>query len=429
MNRFLRMTTSVLLSSAAGVFVVGGTAAADTINIIATSDAVPRFELAAKVFKERTGHDVEITSTGYDQSHAMIVTSQQAKSAAFDIAKVDTIWVAGFARSGYCVPLDEWIDAAEWEDTIAPSRDAMSFDGKTWAKGGGNATVNFYYNEKLLKEAGFDAPPATLQEMISQARAVQEKGLAPYGTAWGWSQGEGVVIDYTWLVGAFGGKMQDDTGAFIFNNEAGVATLQWMVDQLRGGLADPASLTFDNRAVVQLFIKGDVPFMFNWPFTWTWGKDPTRSEIVDDIRMGVIPPYSGDSAAKSATVIGNSGHCVLASSQKKEVAWEFLKLASSAEMERRYIEDLNDFNTVTHVSIFSDAAMLEKHPQFAIFTEQYETAFNRPEIAWYAQFSSLLASALHRALTGGGEPKAVLDDVVGRLNELRAIYASAEEAQ
>jgi multiple sugar transport system substrate-binding protein len=423
MNRYIKWRTLLGASAALALLAPGASAHAETITIVATSDAVPRFELAAKVFKERTGHDIEITSTGYDQSHAMIVTSQEARSSAFDIAKVDTIWVAGFARSGYCVPLDDLIDPAEWEDTVEASRKAMTYDGKIWAKGGGNASVNFYYNERLLKEAGFDHPPATLEEMIAQATEIQRKGLTPYGTAWGWSQGEGVVIDYTWLVQAFGGRMQDDDGAFIFNNEAGVAALKFMVDQLKGGLADPASLQFDNRAVVQLFIKGDVPFMFNWPFTWTWGKDPTRSQIVDDIRVTIIPPYSGNSPVKSATVVGNSGHCVLASSNRKELAWEFLKLASSAEMERRYVTELNDFTTVTHHSVFNDPALQDLAPQFAIYAKQLEYASNRPELAWYAQFSSILASSLHRALTGGGEPQAVLDEVVGRLNDLRNIYA------
>lgn len=423
MNRYTYLRGLLGGGIAAASLATGGTALAETITIIATSDAVPRFEMAAEVFKERTGHDVEITSTGYDQSHAMIVTSQEARSSAFDIAKVDTIWVAGFARSGYCVPLDDFIDTAEWEDTVEASRAAMTYDGQIWAKGGGNASVNFYYNERLLRDAGFDAPPSTLQEMVTQAAEIQSQGLTPYGTAWGWSQGEGVVIDYTWLVGAFGGRMQDDDGAFIFNDEAGVAALTFMVDQLRSGLADPASLQFDNRAVVQLFIKGDVPFMFNWPFTWTWGKDPTRSEIVDDIRVTIIPPYSADAPVRSATVVGNSGHCVLASSNRKELAWEFLQLASSAELERRYVTELNDFTTVTHQSVFNDPELQDLAPQFATYSEQLEHAFNRPELAWYAQFSSILASSLHRALTGGGEPHAVLDEVVGRLNDLRNIYA------
>lgn len=428
MNRF-SVLHKLALAGSASFIALSVPAAAETLNIVVTSDAVPRFEIAAQVFKEQTGHDVEITSTGYDQSHAMIVTSQEANSSAFDIAKVDTIWVAGFARSGYCVPLDDYIDAAEWEDTVGSSQEAMTYDGKIWAKGGGNSSVAFYYNEKMLKEAGFDAPPATLQEMLEQAKAVQEKGLSPYGTAWGWSQGEGVVIDYTWLVHSFGGKMQDETGAFAFNSEQGVAALQWMVDQLKDGVADPASLQSDNRAVVQRFIKGDVPFMFNWPFTWQWGKDPTRSEIVDDIRLTTIPPYAADSAVQSATVLGNSGHCVLASSTKKDLAWEFLKLASSAEMERRYVLELNDIIPVSHKSLFEDPEMLELVPQFAVYAKQLESAIDRPELAWYAQYSSILASSLHRALTGGGEPQAVLDEVVGRLNDLRTIYAGAGNAQ
>ena len=421
MNRFnvsIRIGVSVLALLAAAPV------AAETLTILVTSDAVPRFELAAGVFKEQTGNDVEIVSTGYDQAYAMIVTSQAAGSSSFDIAKVDTIWVAGFAANKYCAPLDELIEEQEWQNTVAMSREAMTYGDQIWAKGGGNASVNFYYNERLLKEAGFEAPPTTLEELVEQASAIQSKGLSPFGTAWGWSQGEGVVIDFTWLVAAFGGRMQNDAGEFTFNDEKGVAALTFMVDQLKSGLADPASLQFDNRAVVQLFIRGDVPFMMNWPFTWLWGKDPSRSQIVDDIRVGVVPAAK-DSGVTSATVVGNSGHCVLASSSKKETAWEFLKLATSAEIERRYVLELNDLTTVTHASLFSDPELMAAAPPFPIYLKQLESGVDRPELTWYAQYSSLLASSLHRALRGGGEPKAVLDDVTTRLNDLRNIYSGA----
>ena len=62
-----------------------------------------------------------------------------------------------------------------------------------------------FYNKKILSKAGYEAPPATWEELIQQAKTIKEKGLVKYPIVWSWAQAEAAICDYTALVAGFGG--------------------------------------------------------------------------------------------------------------------------------------------------------------------------------------------------------------------------------
>jgi multiple sugar transport system substrate-binding protein len=413
----------VLILSSMMCWLVASGSAGEKVTVLATSEAVPKWEIAAEIFTKKYGPKVEIVSTGYPQSHAMVVTSQQAGSTAYDIAKVDTIWVAGFADAGYLIPLDDLVSKEQWQDTIPISQKAMTYKGKIWALGGAYNSVGFYYNEKLLKKAGFNNPPRTMIEMVEQTKVIQQKKVAKYGTAWDFQQYEGLPINYIWILNALGGRMQDDKGMFVFADDKGVQALQFMVDQLAKKLADPASISFENRGVVQPFIRGDVPFMFNWGHTWSFGKDPAKSQIVNDIRIALVPQFSKDSSVVSSSVVGGSGHGILKNSKNKDLAWKLLEVFTSPEVDRRGILELNSM-TAARISVLNDPAILKEHPELKVATKQLEYAVNRPALSWYTQFSSTIQSEIQRALVGSKTAKDALVAAQGLLNDFVKIYGN-----
>ena len=40
----------------------------------------------------------------------------------------------------------------------------------------------------LLKQAGFDAPPATWEELLTQAKVLKDQGIVEYPIVWSWGQ-------------------------------------------------------------------------------------------------------------------------------------------------------------------------------------------------------------------------------------------------
>lgn len=392
-------------------------AVAAKVTLIISSEVVPTWERAAKLFKEKTGADVEIVSQGYNETLQKIVTSQAGGGTAYDIAKVDTIWVAQFADSGFLIPLDPYVPKSVLDDTIPASLQQMSYKGKVWALGGGYNAKFLYYNAKLLQQAGISHPPRTWEELIQQSRQIQSKGLAKFGTAWGWAQAEGLVADYVLLLNAFGGKYQDTTGRPHLNSPEAVKTLSFMRDLMATHkVADPASVTLTDRDVVGLFIKGDIPFLVSWTFGWAWAKDPSRSKVVDDVRIALVPG-SAEARTVSSSTGGGSGHGILKNSRNKDLAWKLLEIFVSPEHQKWTMQNLK-LHSITSQAVLKDAELLRTSPELGEFAKQYPYVYPRPTLPWYSQWSNIMQVELQRALVGAKPPKQALEDAQRQVEEL-----------
>ncbi len=405
----------LLLALGSGTLVFG--AGPGKVTVIVSSEVVPVWEHAARLFKEKTGSDVEIVSQGYNETLQKIVTSQAAGSTAYDITKVDTIWVAQFAKSGFLVPLDSYFSTEFLNDTLPASIEQMRYQGKLWALGGGYNAKFLYYNAKLLHDAGFSGPPPTWEDLVRQSKAMQSKGLAKFGTAWGWAQAEGLVADFTLLLNDFGGKYQDAAGRWQLNGPAAVRTLTFMRDMLvTDKVADPSSVTLTDRDVVTLFIEGRIPFLVSWTFAWAWSQDPSRSKIPYDTRIALVPG-TAEARTVSSSTGGGSGHGILKNSRQKERAAQLLRIYVSPEMQRWAITTLK-LDQITSPSVLRDPQVVRQSPELADFAKQYRHVYPRPTLPWYAQWSNVMQLDLHKALVGEMSPKQALDDAQRQIEEL-----------
>ncbi len=405
----------VLLALGPGSPVFG--AGPSKVAVIVSSEVVPVWEHAAQLFKEKTGGDLEIVSQGYNETLQKIVTSQAAGSTAYDIAKVDTIWVAQFAKSGFLVPLDSYVSKEFIDDTLAASAEQMRYEGQLWALGGGYNAKFLYYNAKLLHDAGFSEPPRTWEELVRQSKAIQSKGLAKFGTAWGWAQAEGLVADFTLLLNDFGGKYRDPAGRWQLNGPAAVRTLTFMRDMLATDkVADPSSVTLTDRDVVTLFIEGRIPFLVSWTFAWAWSQDPSRSKIPYDTRIALVPG-SAEAHTVSSSTGGGSGHGILKNSRQKDRAAQLLRIYVSPEMQRWAITTLK-LDQITSPSVLRDPQLVRRAPELADFAKQYRYVYPRPILPWYSQWSSVVQLDLHKAFVGEMSPRQALDDAQHQVEEL-----------
>ncbi|PTX64958.1 carbohydrate ABC transporter substrate-binding protein (CUT1 family) [Melghirimyces profundicolus] len=116
--------------------------------------------------------------------------------------------LASWAHKGAMQPLDPYIKKSGYDlnDFVPGAREAVQYKGKTYGIPMGMNTWMLYYNKDLLKEAGFDGPPETIQELKKYAKKLdrtkengrlERLGLNP-----------GANFQYIWMY-SFGGKMWD----------------------------------------------------------------------------------------------------------------------------------------------------------------------------------------------------------------------------
>jgi len=64
--------------------------------------------------------------------------------------------------------------------------------------------------------------------------------------------------------------MVDEQGKPAFNNPAGVKALEWMVQTVDEGVTNPASVTYVEEDVRNVFSQGQAAFALNWNYMYDW---------------------------------------------------------------------------------------------------------------------------------------------------------------
>jgi len=165
-------------------------AAKATVHVLAMEQAGPTVEemnaIVAEFNKTNPNIEVLIDYVAYDALHDKIVTALASTPPAYDVFLVDDIWYAEFASKGYSLDVTDRITDDMKAGIFEAAWQIPTVDGKAYGLPWLLDQKYFFYNEKLLKDAGFDTPPATWEEMLDQAKVIKEKGIAEYPIVWSW---------------------------------------------------------------------------------------------------------------------------------------------------------------------------------------------------------------------------------------------------
>jgi multiple sugar transport system substrate-binding protein len=360
---------------------------------------------------------------GYDYVHDKIVTGMAAKPPAYDAVLIDVIWPDEFIKAGYLLDVTDRITPEMKSGIFPASWNGVTRNGKIYGMPWLMDVKYFMYNTEMLEKAGFTAPPKTWEELVDQAKAIKDKGLAEYPITWSWNQKEGVVCDYTALLFGNGGAFLDASGKPIFNNEKGVQALEWMKKTIDDGLTNPSAVSSDEMAVAADFEAGKSAFTLNWLFQYADSNDPSKSQVVGKVAFAPIPVFEAGAAAgiKSASVDGSSSFAVMATSPYPDQTWKFLTYLASPEVQTKYSAEMlpiwqADFEGANLEKL--KAANPTNPVTVPAFLAQFPYANERPTVPYYNEASAALQLAIQEALTGVKPAQQALDEAAAKWVEL-----------
>lgn len=366
---------------------------------------------------------VEMTFVPYENVHDKFVTGMAAKPPAYDVVMVDVVWYDEFVKAGYLADVSSKI-TPDMKKNIFPSAwNVVSRGGKTYGMPWLLDTKYLFYNMDMLKQAGFDKPPATWEELTTMAKAIKEKKLADYPIVWSWKQAEAAICDFTALLYGNGGKFLDDAGKPVFNDEKGVAVLEWMKKSIDDGLTNPASVSDLEGDVLNVFNSGKAAFALNWLFMYDVANfDTAQSQVTGKVGITTIPVFESMAGTlKSASVDGSSGFSVASTSPNVDAAWKYVEYLNSEAVQMKYsAKQLPIWSTAYEGANLKtlEAATRSNPVTVPMFAEQFKYAVLRPNIPYYMEGSTDLQLALQLALTGQKTPKEALDAVAAKWTEL-----------
>lgn len=182
-----------------------------------------------------------------------------------------------------------------------------------------NNAMRYWWSQKALDDAGMAEPPRTYSDVLALAKKVSVPGerygiTYPSYKNW-WDRWFGYLTLY--YAASQGAPYIDiENNKVLFNNEAGMAVLNFMNQTFREGVAATEDL-------VEPLQKEQITGAVMGP----WSIIPT-AEQYPDFKYVVTPPPVPDDFPKDApiyTFADTKGMVMFAQSEKKAEAWEFIK--------------------------------------------------------------------------------------------------------
>lgn len=152
-----------------------------------------------------------------------------------DVVQLFYGWLNDYVDAELIRPLPtDMFPPEQIEAEFFPMVQAMKRDGAYMALPTAVRALALFYNKRLFEEAGIEAPPKTLDELVATAAALTKRDGSGNITQVGLTTGMNAQDHHWWrevLVRQFGGEpYTEDYRTVTYNNAAGVAALQWYAD-------------------------------------------------------------------------------------------------------------------------------------------------------------------------------------------------------
>ncbi len=356
---------------------------------------------------------VELQRTPDDasQRHQLYVQWLNARVGNPDILQLDAIWTPEFAAAGWVLPLTRFSPASSefFPATIAANTWAGQLYALPWF-----ADVGLLYRRTdfVPKE------PRSLGELVTDARQAMARAAGPrFGIVWQGARYEGLITGFVEYLGAFGGKILDDSGRVVVNRPEAVRALQFMRDELYSWHIAPLDvLTWHEEEARYAFQNGTAVFMRNWPYAVGAMSDKTQSRVAGKFAVSPMPA-SGEPNGHSTAALGGSQLAINAYSESPDAAYRLIEYLTAPDQMLERAQAVGQYPT--RPALYRDSRLrnaIAIPPDDA--RRAIESATPRPVTPIYTELSEILQIELHRALVRQAEPQDALNSAAERINAL-----------
>jgi multiple sugar transport system substrate-binding protein len=372
-------------------------------------------------FEKRTGIKVRHDTVPYENTLEKEVRDFSSNGD-LTVALVDLVWIGTFADSDYIVPIDEL--KQKYPAIFDPNYDMNDFfplilnafgtwNGKVYGPPFDNYSGLLYYNKQMLKDAGFDQPPATWDDLYN-VYAPKLTGNGKYAYALQSRRGETQSCDsFMRFIWPWGGSLLDAKFRSNLMSPPSQAGLQFRQDLIK--YMPPGIVDFDHNEAVNALAQGQVAMITEWSAFYSTLADPKSSKIVN--QLGVAPEPKGPAGRKPA--LGGFSLAVARQGNDKQqaAAWLFIQWATSKETAKEYVEK---GGVSGRQSTYQDQELVSKYPFIPAMVESWQQGVPefRPRFAEWPQISEIIAEVGTRMMTGGTSIRRGCEEIGKRMEDV-----------
>ena len=350
----MNLQVSALALAASAVFTAGGQAQAWTLEEAAKPYAGtvldvlfldrPGYNAAIKMlpeFEAATGIKVNYTTVPYENALGEQVRDFVA-GGDLDIALIDLVWMGNFAENGWIQPIDTFTKDPALADPELDMADFFplvlnafgSWNGVTYGLPFDNYSGLMFYNACMLKDAGFDAPPATWAELKDvYGPALTKNGK--YAFALQSKRNETQSADsFARMLWPFGGSFLNAEFKSNLNSPESQAGLQFRQDLMK--YMPEGIVAYDHSEVVNALAQGDVAMLTEWSAFYSTLASPETSKLGDC--LAVAPEPKGPAGRKPALGGFSLAVATQADDAEKAAGYLFIQWVTSKANAGKYLE-------------------------------------------------------------------------------------------
>lgn len=308
----------------------------ETLTVLYMSgDQADTARAMAPEFEAVTGAKVEVIDYPYQDLHEQILLDLISYIGSYDVISIDSRWDGEFAP--YLEPLDPyiaqdnydmsvWIDnvlanCGQWQDTIVGIPTSCT-------------PQVFAYRTDLLP----DGIPDTWNDYRRALTSLNKPSSGIYGIAVSKAP-EQMVDMFNRVLWSMGGNWADeDWNVTITCTETRTA-----LNHLNAikNMSDPACAEWTEEDALQAFLDGKAAVCETCSVTELLrrGDDPSQSQIVGNWALDLIPFDK-----TGLTTLSAWDAAIPVGSQNKDLAWEWIKMYTSYDMQNRFYDEFAIFS-------------------------------------------------------------------------------------
>ncbi|HEY0238264.1 MAG TPA: extracellular solute-binding protein [Friedmanniella sp.] len=276
---------------------------------------------------------------------------------------------------------------------------ATSWEGHVWAIPQTVDMQMLFYRKSVLEKAGV-APPTTLAELITAAKAVTTKDMGGF-----FAGNDGGVATLAQMLVWSAGQEQlnaDSTGIGFDNADGYAAFAAYRELATSGGLVRSASADWFDPAPLN---NGETAMQW----TGLWTLPVVQAKLGDD--FGVLPFPAIGTNGRQSVPFGAYASCVAAKGKDPQAAAAFVRWLW-VDQEADQVDFSNSYGT--HIpakpALVPQATKLATGPgaEAAKFVDELGHA---PSKLWTSATSNALVSALTRVVTKNADPRSEIGQV------------------
>ncbi|MFK4637370.1 ABC transporter substrate-binding protein [Paenarthrobacter histidinolovorans] len=410
------MKSRIMASAAAGLAAVlalagcgGGQTAADgkvTLKMVESLTNPTRTETLKKLISgfEQANPDikVELISPPTDQADQKIQQMLQSGKG-IDVVEARDITVGSFGANNWLYDMTKDLDG--WDGWSNLTDNAVTYskqNGKTYYIPYGFYGLSLFYRSDLVKDAGFDGPPGSWEEMAKQAEALNKPSENKFGYAF--RGGSNANSNAVAIIEAYVADEIDRENAFkltngktIFSSPKAQQAMDLYIDLFKKG-SPPSSVAWGYPEMVQGFSNGSTAFLLQDPEVIATVKE---SQAIKQDQWNVAPLLVGP-GGKAIQPVASAGWGIAESSKSKPEAVKLIKYLAQGDAATTFSKGNSLVPTLKSAAqdTFYSTGPWAAYVKMTENPDTYVSAIQPRSVSWWTEWIKKADGELQRVLTG-----------------------------